>query len=108
MKCEYLIHRGTGELEIMEGEKDMAKKRELTVEEHLLQEIEKKEQELENLRKEIKDLEKYKAYEDAADEIKAMHTAFMNSGFSDDQAFALLNKLMDTMIPEIIKQTLFR
>lgn len=99
MKCKYFLCDGTGELETMEGEKDMAKKKDLTVEETLLQEIEEKEQELEELRKEIKDLERYKSYEDVADEIKAMHTAFMNSGFSDDQAFALLNKIMDTMIP---------
>lgn len=91
----------------LKGEKDMAKKKELTVEETLLQEIKEKEQELKELREEVKNLERYKQYEEAADELKAMHTAFMNSGFSDDQAFALVNKIMDTVIPEIMRGGLF-
>lgn len=79
----------------LEEKEKMAKKKELTAEEMLLQEIEEKEQELASLRKEIKNLERYKGYEDIANEVKAMHDAFMNSGFSDEQAFDLLVKFME-------------
>ena len=56
----------------------------------LLEEIEQKNEEIKVLEKEVKNLEKYKQYEDMANELKAIHSAFVNSGFDDDQAFELL------------------
>lgn len=40
-------------------------------------------------------LEKYKQYEEAANELKAMHDSFMNAGFSRDEASRLMLKLID-------------
>ena len=56
----------------------------------LLEELDELKVELANKEKEIKDLERYKKYEEAADEMKAMHDAMMNSGFTNEQAFQML------------------
>ena len=46
--------------------------------------------EIEELKEEIRKLNKYEKYETFADETKAIHTALMNSGFTDEQAFELI------------------
>ena len=56
----------------------------------LLEEIKQKNEEIKSLEKEVKNLKKYKQYEDMANEMRALHSAFVNSGFDDDQAFELL------------------
>ena len=60
--------------------------------------IEARERDIVSLHAEIDKLNKVKVYQDAADEIKAFHTAFMNSGFSDDQAFILVEKMLENAI----------
>lgn len=61
----------------------------------LLEEIEQKNEELKGLKKEIEKLEKYKQYEDMANELKAMYDSFVNSGFDETQAFKLMLKLFE-------------
>lgn len=61
----------------------------------LIEELEDIREREKELAKQVENLERYKQYEDLADEMGAMKQAFVNSGFTDDQAF--------TMIMEIIK-----
>lgn len=56
----------------------------------LLEEIEQKNEELKNLKSEVEKLEKYKKYDDCANEIRAMYQSFVNSGFTEEQAFEIL------------------
>lgn len=66
--------------------------------EDLLKLIEEKERDIASLHAEIDNLEKYKAFDEGAEATKALHTAFMNSGFSDEQAFKLVEKMMDVVV----------
>lgn len=72
----------------------------------LMTELEAKENEIKELKEDLKKLEKYKQYEDMANEMKAMHDAFMNSGFSDEQAFALVNNMITTATAAVTKNPL--
>lgn len=69
----------------------------------LLEEIKIAEEHIHNMEGQLKNLEKYKQYEEAADELKAMHTALMNSGFTNEQAFDLLKTTMQSMMPTILR-----
>lgn len=64
----------------------------------LLQVIKEKEADIKSLHAEIDKLEKYAALQEGADATKALHTAFMNSGFSDEQAFKLVELMMGSII----------
>ena len=66
--------------------------------------IERDKLDIKALKEEIAGLEKYKQYRDAADEVKSIHKAFMDAGFTDDQAFALIN----TALAASVKTSLFR
>ena len=63
--------------------------------------IEKKSEELKDLKQSVKNLERYKQYEYMADEFKAMHSAFVNSGFSDEQALEMLKLIIKSFIPKL-------
>lgn len=69
----------------------------------LIEEIQHANEHVSELEKELKNMEKYKQYEDCADEIKAMHTAFMNSGFTDEQAFELIKTAMQVVGPAAMR-----
>lgn len=69
----------------------------------LLEELEQANQNVRDLKNEIKNLERYKQYENMADEIKALHTAFMNSGFTNEQAFDLLKTMTQAVIPTALR-----
>lgn len=56
----------------------------------LLEEIEKKNDEIKELKKSVEKLDKYKMYDDDAGEIRALFDSFVNSGFSEEQSFELL------------------
>lgn len=56
----------------------------------LMEEIEAKEKEINTLKSEVKRLEKYEQYDEAAGEIKAMYDSFVKAGFSEKQAFKLI------------------
>ena len=60
----------------------------------LIEEIEKKNKELEELNQEFKKLEKYKIYEDMANELGAMRIAIINSGFSVEKAEEYVGELL--------------
>lgn len=53
----------------------------------LLEEIEKKNDEIKELKKSVEKLDKYKMYDDDAGEIRALFDSFVNSGFSEEQSF---------------------
>ena len=52
--------------------------------------------EIADLKQQIANMEKYKAYKDMSDEFKLIYDAFKDSGFSDDQAFDLLKASIET------------
>lgn len=56
----------------------------------LQEELEAANKQVADLKKEIKDLEKYKAYEEMADEMYAVKESFVKAGFSNDEAFQLI------------------
>lgn len=55
----------------------------------LLEEIEQKNEEIEVLKLDIEKLEKYRKYDEMADEVKAINDSFVRSGFTGQQAFEL-------------------
>lgn len=55
----------------------------------LIEEIEQKNGEIEVLKADIEKLEKYRKYDEMADEIKAINDSFVRSGFIEQQAFEL-------------------
>lgn len=69
----------------------------------LLEEIEIAHNHIQQMETQLKNLEKYKQYEEASDELKAMHTALMNSGFTNEQAFDLLKTTMQSMMSTILR-----
>lgn len=60
----------------------------------LEEELDQKRAEIEELKKELVKAEKYKRYDDAAGEMKAMHDSFVNAGFNEDQAFTILMTML--------------
>ena len=82
---------------IIEKEKNMATKKTKTELEKELEAIKESKAELE---KELKNLEKYKKYEDCAEETKAVHTAFVNAGFPNGQAFELTKMMLQSAMSQ--------
>lgn len=70
----------------------------------LLEEIEQKNEEIKALKAEIDKLEKYRKYDETADEIKAINDGFVRSGFTEQQAFELTIGMITAMLG---KPTLF-
>lgn len=56
----------------------------------LEEELEQKKNEIEELKKELVKVEKYKQYYDMAGEIKAIYDSFVNAGFNRDQAYEIM------------------
>lgn len=56
----------------------------------LEEELDQKKNEIEELKKELVKVEKYKQYDDMAGEIKAIYDSFVNAGFDRDQAYEIL------------------
>jgi hypothetical protein len=59
-----------------------------------------------DLEKQLAELEKYKTYRTAGDELKAIHTAFMDAGFDSAQAFTLLQTMMMNSMAENLTRDL--
>ena len=57
----------------------------------LLEVINEKEKEIVELKKQAKQAEKYEQFEESAREIKILYDCFVAAGFSDKQAFELIN-----------------
>lgn len=89
-----------------EKEKNMATTKKTKAE--LEKELENIKESKAELEKELKNLEKYKQYEECADELKALHTAFINSGFSDEQAFDLLKMMTQTTFSQQFTKAVLR
>ena len=64
------------------------------------------EQEIKELQKQVKDMEKYKGYKDTADEIAAMRNAFVEAGFSEEESFTLVGSMVDKVIGAAIRRFL--
>lgn len=60
----------------------------------LEEELDQKRAEIEELKKELEKAEKYKQYDDAAGEMKAMYDSLVNAGFNEDQAFTILMTML--------------
>lgn len=60
----------------------------------LLEEIEVKNQEIKALKDDIKKLERFKVYEDTANEVAAIRDSFVAAGFSKTEAFTLTNNMI--------------
>ena len=56
----------------------------------LEEELEQKKNEIEELKKELVKVEKYKQYDDMAGGIKGIFDSFVNAGFNRDQAYEIL------------------
>lgn len=61
----------------------------------LLEEIEVKNKEIENLKGEVEKLDRYKTYETVADEFGAIRESFENAGFSKTEAFTMTLKIVE-------------
>lgn len=57
--------------------------------EELFAEIDRKQEEINALKEDIKKLERYKQYNEMAGEIKAVYDGYVQSGFTEKQAFEL-------------------
>ena len=78
-------------LEEKEKENELMNKTKAMLEE----ELEQKKNEIEELKKELEKTEKHKQYDDVAGELKAIYDSLVNIGFSEDQAFVLLNTMIN-------------
>lgn len=63
--------------------------------EELIEEIEKKQEEIMDLKKAQEKLAKYEAYEKFGDELMAVKQGLMNAGFNETEAFTLMMKLLE-------------
>lgn len=70
----------------------------------LLEEIEQKNEEIEVLKADIEKLEKYRKYDEMAEEVKAINDSFVRSGFTEQQAFELTR---DAVTAAVGRPTLF-
>lgn len=66
----------------------------------LMEEIEQKNEEIRVLDAEVKRLEKYKAYDQSAEEIKGVMDSYIRAGFSEEQAFTLVQILLTANLPK--------
>ena len=58
-----------------------------------LAEIDAKNEEIQNLKNEVKKLERFKQYEVMTDEMAALRDSFVNSGFTKEEAFELVKSI---------------
>ena len=62
--------------------------------EELLKEIESKNKEIRDLKKDVEKLDRYKAYADGADEVAALRDSYIKAGFSKTEAFEMTKLMM--------------
>ena len=60
----------------------------------LMDELKIKNDEIKALNEEIKKLDRYKTYQDSADELAAVRLSYINAGFSESEAFELTKMMM--------------
>jgi hypothetical protein len=76
--------------------------REVTKED-LIREIEAAHNHIQEMEKRMRNLDKYNQYKEAGEEIKAMHVAFVDAGFSDEQAFELIKTSIQAAMPSVMR-----
>lgn len=54
-------------------------------------------EEIAELKKEVERMDRYKAYDAGADDIKAMYDIYISKGFTEEQAFKLVEKMIDVV-----------
>lgn len=64
----------------------------------LLELIDDLNKQIDELDKELEARKRYEKYEEAAGEVKAMKDAFVNSGFTESQAFEMTMKMFDMVL----------
>lgn len=69
----------------------------------LIEEIKIAHEHIREMEGRLERMDKYKQYEDMADEMKAIHTALMNSGFTNDQAFELMKTAIQVVAPSSLR-----
>ena len=62
----------------------------------LLEMIERREEEIKALKTDIDRLEKYKQYDDMANELYAAYESLKNSGFDDEKAYEIFKIMLQT------------
>ena len=67
----------------------------------LLEEIEARNAEIKELKKEIAKLERYEQYKETAGEIAALRDSFINAGFTKDEANDLLKTAVATALKPV-------
>ena len=88
--------------ENIKKEKDIMNPTKMTKAE-LLKEIEFAHNHIREMEGRLERMDKYKQYEECADELKAMHTALMNSGFTNEQAYDLLKTMTQAVVPTALR-----
>ncbi len=69
----------------------------------LLEEIEAKNNEIKNLKNEVKKLERFKQYEEMTDELAVLRDSFVNSGFTKTEAFEMVKTLTKAVLPSVLR-----
>lgn len=64
----------------------------------LMEEINAKTREIADLKDEVQKLEKYRKYDEMADELGAVRASFIKAGFTDDQAYDLIKTFVGGFI----------
>ena len=64
----------------------------------LMEEIKVKNEELKGLKAEIEKLERYKVYQDSADELGAIRKSYIEAGFSETEAFELTKMVIQMAV----------
>lgn len=67
----------------------------------LMKEIEAKNKEIKDLKKEVENLERYKVYETAANEVAAVRDSFVAAGFTKAEAFKLTEWFINTAMKNV-------
>lgn len=83
------------------------KKMDRRTEEELLEKIEELNAEIEELHGEIKNMEKYESFRKVADELKLTTSAFVDAGFTEEQAFDLLKAMIPSAAAAASRPRLF-
>lgn len=69
----------------------------------LMEEIKARNDEIKNLKKEIERLDRYKVYEESANELAAIRESYINAGFSKTEAFELSKMMMQLAASQLFK-----
>ena len=69
----------------------------------LMEEVKTKNDEIKALKAEIEKLDRYKVYQDAADDLGAIRKSYIEAGFSKAEAFELSKMMMQLAASQLFK-----